>query len=81
MVTEVTIVRPKRPKVEVAGSIVGRIAGLFLMAYVVMLLLGAGVFGAAFTPGYWQTLGAVYVVRLVLARPIDWDMLTKRAPR
>ena len=59
----VTIVRPKSSPAKIIGNLGGGIAALFLMALLAWLVTPH--VWADYTLSYWQTLGAIWVLRMV----------------
>lgn len=65
---DVTVVRPKVTGAEALGRFLGRNAGLFLTAWLVMLIVGGQ---TPWHPGYWQTFLLLLAVRLILPAASD----------
>lgn len=54
-----------------------RTLALFLVAWIIMLILGAGVLPFLWAPSYWQTLGFLYVARLLQRQTFLEDLLVE----
>ena len=63
MATPVRIVRPKKRGAEIFEETLYSVFGLALRAWIVMLLAPL----AGFTPGYWTTVGLLYLATCVLS--------------
>ena len=59
----VIITRPKQTPAKIIGRLAGGVIGLFLAALLVWLITPH--VWADYPLTYWQTLGAVYVLRIV----------------
>jgi hypothetical protein len=70
--------RPKLSTSDASASIVGRIGGLFLDAWFIMLLAPTAVDRH---PSYWQSFALLLIARLVLTRTPDYTRWTHKAAR
>ena len=79
---QVEIVRPHKNLREAIAELVGRAAMYFVTAWFVMLVVPAV---APWHPGYWQTLGGLYVLACVQqlgAWPLDmWSRAGTKGQR
>lgn len=79
---QVEVVRPHKNFTEVVGQLIGRAVMYFTTAYFVMLVLPEI---TPWHPGYWQTVGGLYVLACVQqlgAWPLDsWSRAGKKEQR
>ena len=79
---QVEIVRPHKNLAETIAALVERAVMYFLVGWFVMLVVPAV---APWHPGYWQTLGGLYVlacVQQIGAWPLDmWSRAGKKGQR